>query len=152
MKTMTNALDPAQQHPPTRLTWHAALLGAAVGIAGPAYTGTLMSNVTTRVMMADGHSLQEVYAYLGQYAFTLPMVLGFASSVFFALACGWVSAAYGRGSAVSQGLVAGLLAASFGGVMLLNPAEGAPLVHVAVELMIQVIGSIAGAWVFKRSR
>lgn len=63
-----------------------------------------------RVMMANGHSLQEAYAYIGQYALTVPMLLGLASSVFFAVACGWVSAAYGRGLAIYQGLGAGALA------------------------------------------
>jgi len=147
---MTDDLTPADQDPQAHLTWHAALLGAAVGIAGPAYTGTLTSNVATRVMLANGHTLQEVNAYLGQYAFTLPMVLGFISCIFFALACGWVSAAYGRGSAVSQGLAAGLLSVSFSIVMLLNPAESPNPVYLAAGLMIQVLGSVAGAWAFKR--
>lgn len=147
---MTDDLTPAGQDPHTSLTWHAALMGAAVGIAGPAYTGTLTSNVAMRVMLANGHTLQEVYAYVGQYAFTLPMVLGFISSIVFALACGWVSAAYGRGSALSQGLAAGLLAVSFSLVMLLNPAESPNPVYLAAGLLIQVLGSVAGALAFKR--
>ena len=147
---MTDDLTPAPPGPRARLTWHAALLGAAVGIAGPNYTGTLTYNVTTRVMLANGHTQQEVNAYLGQYAFTLPMVLGYISLIFFALACGWVSAAYGRGSAAFQGLAAGLLAVSFSMVMLLNPAESPNPVYMAAGLMIQVLGSVAGAWAFKR--
>ena len=109
-----------------------------------------MNNVSARVMMANGYSLQEAYAYLGQYAFTLPMLFGFASGIFFALVCGWVSATYGRGPVVSQGLAAGALAASFGVVMLLNPTDSSPPLFIAVSLVIQVFGSVAGAWASKR--
>ncbi|WP_058935606.1 hypothetical protein [Roseateles depolymerans] len=149
---MTDSLHSPTSRLQTGFTWHAAFVGAAVGIAGPAYTGTLTSNVTTWLMVANGRSLQEVYAYLGQYAFTLPMVLGFFSSVLFALACGWVSAAYGRGSAISQGFVAGILAASFEVVMLLNPTSSPNPAYVVGGLLIQVFGSVAGAWVFRRTR
>jgi len=136
---------------PTRFSWGAAFLGAAVGIAGPAYSGTLLSNLTVWLFLTQGRSVQEAYAYIGQYSFTLPMSIGLLAEVGFALACGWVAAAYGRGASLLQGLAAGLLTVTFPVVMLLNPASGPiPFWYRAVSLGLPVLGSVVGAYVFAR--
>lgn len=132
-------------------SWNAALLGAAVGIAGPSYVGTLVGNVMLRVLLSRGHSLQEAYAFVFQYSLSLPVVVHLVAEVFFSLACGWVSAAYGRGAPIAQGVLAGLLTVSFTVIMLLSPADGAmPLLFRAISLGVPVLGSIAGAYAFTR--
>ena len=132
-------------------SWRSALLGAAVGIAGPAYFGTLFSNVTLRVLLGRGHSLQEAYAFLFQYSFSFPVIANLVAEVFFSIACGWVSAAYGRGAPIVQGIAAGLLAVSFTIIMFLSPTGGAmPLLFRAISLIVPVLGSIAGAYAFAR--
>ena len=141
--------------PPRRpigsFSWRAALLGAAVGIAGPSYFGTLLGNVMLRVLLDRGHSLQEAYAFLFQYNLSLPVVVNLVADVFFSLACGWVSAAYGRGAPIAQGVVAGLLTVSFTVIMFLSPADGAmPLLFRTISLGVPVLGSIAGAYAFSR--
>jgi hypothetical protein len=132
-------------------SWRSAFLGAAVGIAGPSYFGTLYSNVTLWFMIRQGSSIQEAYAYIGQYSLSFPMVVNLVADVCFALSCGLVSVAYGRGKSFSQGLVAGLLTITFPIFMFLNPASsGAPLLFMAAALGIPVLGSIAGAYLYVR--
>jgi hypothetical protein len=137
--------------PSNTFSWRAAFLGAAVGIAGSAYFGTLFSNVTLWVLLGQGRSTQEAYAYLGQYSLSFPVVISLVIAVCCALACGWVSAAYGRGAPASQGIAAGLLAVSFPIVMFLSPSSGeAPLLFKAIALGVPVLGSIVGAYLFAR--
>jgi len=93
--------------------WASAFLGAAVGIAGPSVFGTLFSNVILWLFISQGRSAQEAYAYIVQYSLSAPMAINFVADVCFALACGWVSVAYGRGARLSQGVVAGLLTVLF---------------------------------------
>ncbi len=131
--------------------WASAFLGAAVGIAGPAVFGTLFSNVILRLFISQGRSVQDAYAYIFQYSLSVPMAINFVADVCFALACGWVSVAYGRGARLSQGVVAGLLTILFPIVMFLNPVGSQmPILFVALALGIPVIGSIVGAYLFSR--
>lgn len=133
------------------LSWRSAFLGAAVGIAGPSYFGTLFSNVTLQVMLGQGCSIQEAYAYIGQYSLSFPLAANLVADICFALACGWVSAAYGRGSPFSQGVAAGLLAATFPIVMFLSPGNPeVPPLFKALALGVPVLGSIVGAYVYAR--
>jgi hypothetical protein len=132
-------------------SWRSAFLGAAVGIAGPAYFGTLFSNVTLWIMIRQGYSMQEAYAYIGQYSLSFPLVANLVADVCFAMVCGLVSVAYGRGTALSQGLVAGLLAVTFPIIMFLSPGStGVPLLFKAVALGVPVLGSIVGAYIYVR--
>ena len=136
---------------PSSFSWRAALLGAAVGIAGPAYSGTLLSNVVQWIYLRQGRSVQEAYAYIGQYSFTLPMSIGVAAAIGFAIASGWVAAAYGRGASLLQGLAAGVLAASFPVIMLLNPSTySIPYWYRAGSLVLPILGSVLGAYAFAR--
>ena len=146
----TPGVDPKKSEP-SSFSWSAVLLGAAVGIAGPAFSGTLLSNVVQWVFLSQGRSVQEAYAYIGQYSFTLPMSIGLAAEVGFAVTCGWVAAAYGRGASLLQGLAAGLLAASFPVIMLLNPSSySIPSWYRATMLALPVLGSVVGAYTFAR--
>ena len=101
------------QQGPDSVSWHSALLGAAVGVSGPAYFGTLITNATLWILTAQGHSVRDAYAYIGQFGVTVPAVLNFIVEGICAFGCGWVSAAYGKGKAITQGVAAGLLATSF---------------------------------------
>lgn len=137
--------------PSTVFSWRAAFLGAAVGMAGPSYFGTLFSNVTLWILLGQGRSTQEAYAYLFQFNLTLPVVAHIAAGVCFSLACGWVAAAYGRGAHISQGIVAGLLTVSFSIIMMLSPTGGSmPLWFRAIALGIPVLGSVVGAYFYAR--
>lgn len=131
--------------------WASAFLGAAVGIAGPSVFGTLFGNVILWLFISQGRSVQEAYAYIGQYSLSAPMAINLVADVCFALACGWVSVAYGRGARLSQGVVAGLLTVLFPIVMFLNPVGNQmPMLFVAIALGVPVIGSVVGAYLFSR--
>jgi hypothetical protein len=135
---------------PNGFCWHSSLLGAAVGIAGPSYFGTLFSNVMLRVLLGQGRTIQEAYAYLSQYNLSFPVIANLLADVCFALACGWISAAYGRGASIAQGIVAGLLCTSFPIIMLINPTSGEmPIMFRAASLAIPLLGSILGAYAYK---
>ncbi|MDB5806048.1 MAG: hypothetical protein JWN73_3370 [Betaproteobacteria bacterium] len=136
---------------PRRFSWRSAFLGAAIGIAGPAYFGTLLGAVTLWIYLAQGRTIQQANALIGQSAFSLPVVSGVAAAVVFACASGWVSAAYGRGAPVLQGVATGLLAASFPVIMFLNPNNGAmPAWYALYQLGVPFLGSIAGAYACSR--
>ena len=142
--------DDLSQRPGT-VDWRSALLGAAVGVSGPAYFGTLITDATLWVFTGQGRSVREAYAYIGQYSVTVPAVLNFVAEALCAFGCGWVSAAYGKGRAMTQGLAAGLLATSFYLVMLASPETPTmSFVLAAVPLLVTMLGSVIGAWVFSR--
>ena len=146
----TPNIDPKMSEP-SSFSWSAALLGAAVGIAGPAYSGTLLGNVVLWIYLGQGRSVQEAYAYIGQYSLTLPMAFGFVTGVGFAITSGWVSAAYGRGASLLQGLAAGFFAASFSAIMLLNPSsDSIPYWYKAASLVFPILGSVVGAYAYAR--
>ena len=139
------------ERPPNAPGWRGTFLGAAVGIAGPSYFGTLFSNVTLWVLIKQGRSTQEAYAYLFQFNWSFPVVANLAADIFFSVACGWVAAAYGRGVPILQGVTAGLLTVSFPVIMLMSPAAGPmPLLFRAMALAIPVLGSVVGAYAFSR--
>lgn len=95
--------------------------------------------------------MREAYAYIFQFSLSLPVLAHLAAGIFFAIACGWVSAAYGRGATMLQGISAGLLAVSFPIIMMLSPTGGEmPLLFRAISLCIPVFGSVAGAFVYAR--
>jgi len=136
---------------PGRFSWRSAILGAAIGIAGPAYFGTLFGNLTLRLLLSQGNSIQEAYAYLCRYSFTLPVVVNLAADLCFAIACGAVSVAYGRGAVISQGVAAGLFSVSFPIVMFLSPTDAAmPFLFQAISLAVPVFGSVVGAYAYAR--
>lgn len=137
--------------PLNRFSWRAALLGAAVGIAGPSYFGTLFSNVTLWVLLGRGSSMQDAYAYLFQYNLSFPVVAHLVADIFFSVASGWVSAAYSRGASISQGVATGLIVTSFPIIMLLSPTGGSmPAFFRVLVLAVPVLGSIAGAYAYSR--
>jgi len=130
------------------ICWRSALLGAAVFVAGSAYWGTLVGNVSVWVYLREGLSLQEAYAQLWSQGFSVVEVVGLAADVAFALACGWIAMAQGRGSAIVQGALAGLMAVSFPIIMTFGPigsSEALPLWRVVASLAIPMLGSIIGA-------
>jgi hypothetical protein len=132
-------------------SWRSAFLGASVGIAGPAYFGTLFSNVTLWIMTRRGYSIQDAYAYIGQYSLSFPLVVNLVADVCFALLCGYVSVAYGRGKAFSQGIAAGFLTVTFPIIMFLSPGSSeVPLIFKAASLGAPVLGSIVGAYLYVR--
>ena len=136
---------------PGSVSWSAALLGAAVGVSGPAYFGTLITNATLWVLTGQGRSVRDAYAYIGQFSITVPTALMLVAEAICAFGCGWVSASYGRGRAITQGVAAGLLAMSFHIVMLANPSTPTmPLVFTATPLVITMVGSVLGSWMFSR--
>lgn len=142
--------DGTQQRPGS-VSWRPALLGAAVGVSGPAYVGTLIVNATLWVLTSRGLSVRDAYAYVGQFGATVPSVLNIVAEALFALGCGWVSAAYGKGQAIPQGIAAGLITTSFYLVMLANPTTPTPpLVVMVTPPAITMIGSVVGAWMFSR--
>lgn len=135
----------SNKSPSREFSWRAAFLGASVGIAGPAYFGTLAANLTLWVWIAQGQTLQAAYAQLFQYKFTFVVVMHLVADACFAFASGWVSAAYGRGAALVQGVAAGLLSASFPLVMWLSPNPGEmPLLFRALSLGIPILGGVVG--------
>jgi hypothetical protein len=143
--------DGPELNNPDRFSWRAAFLGAAVGIAGPAYSGTLLSAVTLQISLAQGMSAQQAYALLGQSSLSLPAVISVLANTCFALTSGWVSAAYGRGTPVLQGVATALLAATFPILMFLNSssAEMSGL-SLVTHFGIPVLGSIVGAYLYSR--
>ncbi len=135
------------------ISWRAALLGAAVGIAGPSYTGTLQFNLVLRSLLANGWSQPDAYAYLARYEFNLYTGLGLFLEFAFAILCGIVSAAYGQGKAVVQGLAAGVLASSFSVVMLLGPdPDTRPMLARLAGFGIPILGSLLGAQYFSQRK
>ena len=133
------------------LDWPSALLGAAVGVSGPAYFGTLITSTTMWLLAAQGQSVREIYAYIGQFHFTVPLVLTVAANVLCAIACGSVASASERRHPFSQGVAAGMMSASFPLIMMLSPAnQSQPAGYAATELLIPLLGSVLGA--FARSR
>lgn len=139
------------QRRPGSVSWGAALLGAAVGVSGPAYFGTVITNATLWILTSQGRSVRDAYAYIGQFNVTAPTVLNFIAEAICAFGCGWVSTAYGRGLAITQGVTAGLLATSFYIIMLANPSTPTmPLAFTATPLVITILGSVLGAWMFSR--
>ena len=62
----------------------AALLGAAVGIAGSAYAGTLLSNVALWFYLQQGASIEEAYARLAELNLPPYIFIGLVSDIFFA--------------------------------------------------------------------
>jgi hypothetical protein len=136
---------------PNYLDWRSLLLGSAVGVAGPAYFGTLFGNLTMWALVREGHSVQEAYAYLFQFNFSFPVIANFVVEVCCAVACGWVAASYGSGHKLVQGLAAGLLTASFPLIMLMSPAAGPmPLAFRVMSLAIPIVGSTLGAYAAAR--
>lgn len=149
---MMSKNDPSNQ-PLGTFSWRSTLLGAAVAIAGPAYFGTLFSNVTLWVLIGRGISIQDAYAYLFQYTSSFPVVANLIADVCFSLLGGWVSAAHGGGAPISQGVAAGLLAASFVLIMLFSPTGGSmPILFRVAALAVPVLGGFAGAYVYTRNR
>lgn len=137
--------------PPQGIDWRAAFVGAAVGIAGPAYFGTLVTNAGLRILIAQGRSVQEAYAYLSRFELSAPMILELAAFLACTLACGWVSAAYARRTSNLQGLIAGGLAATFPLVMSFNPvSQGAPSWYMMVQIALPLAAGFVGAILFKR--
>ena len=136
---------------PQGVDWRAAFVGAAVGIAGPAYFGTLITNASLRLLLAQGRSVQEAYAYLDRFELSAPMILELAAFLACMLACGWISAAYARRASNLQGLIAGSLAATFPLVMSFNPiSQGTPPWYMTVQIALPLVASFVGAYLFKR--
>ena len=143
-------LDPNQVEP-HQFSWRGALLGAAVGIAGPAYIGTLITNVTVRLLLAQGYSAAEAYAYIGEITLSLPAILMLISGILFALLGGFVSASFAPNRSLAQGLSAGLIVLSFMLIMLIGPSSNpGPLWSMLLEYCIAVLGSIGGAYAYAR--
>src|SRR3954467_2663245 len=103
------------------ICWRSALLGAAVFVAGSAYSGTLVGNVTVWIYLREGLSLQQAYARLWSQGFSVVEVMALVADVVFALACGWIAMAQRRETAIVQGALAGLMAASFPVIMTFGP-------------------------------
>jgi hypothetical protein len=134
-----------------KFSLRAAFLGAAVGIAGPAYFGTVISNVSLRVLLAQGQSVAEAYAQIGKFDLSLPFTLSMICDVFFAIACGYVSASLGNGRHLIQGLTSSLIVCSFILVMLINPSGNtSPYWYIWAGVGISIIGGIAGAYAYQR--
>jgi hypothetical protein len=103
------------------------------------------------LLAAQGQSVREIYAYIGQFHFTVPLVLTVAANVLCAIACGSVASASERRHPFSQGVAAGMMSASFPLIMMLSPAnQSQPAGYAATELLIPLLGSVLGA--FARSR
>jgi hypothetical protein len=137
----------ADVNPSSVINWRSALLGAAVGVSGCAYFGTLTTNVALWVHVGQGRSVQEAYAHMGQFTTMLQLFL----DAIFAFAGGWVSASHARERPVAQGTSAGLLAATFPLIMLASPAgQETPLLYCTSLLLISVFGSIVGGLVYSR--
>jgi hypothetical protein len=136
-----------------RFSWRAALLGAAVGVGGQAYSGTLIGNLSLWVMLSLGVSLKDAYAQIYSYTLTPTFVLSFVLDVFVVLACGHVAASFARSRPYQHGLMAGLMTASFSVVMLMGPAPASrPAWYTWLVLILPIVGGAAGAYLHARKR
>ena len=134
------------------IDWRYALLGAAVVIAGTAFAGTAMFNLTGRAMLAQGASQQDIYSYFTSPSLTLAGAFGLAYSAGFGFLCGRVATMRTRLSSLPAGLAAGLLGLTFQGVMALGVApDPRPLWQVALGVLAPLLGSVLGGASRKRS-
>jgi hypothetical protein len=122
------------------------LLGAAVSIAGAAFFGTLLVNTVMRLLMAQGATPMEVYAYLASPTLTLAGAISLVYSTVFGFICGRVSTSRTRKRSLAAGTVAGILALSFQGVMALGVTPDPRTAwQVALGILAPLLGSIVGA-------
>lgn len=127
------------------IDWRYAFLGAAVVIAGTAFMGTAMFNLTSRTMLARGVSQQEVYAYFTSQSLTLAGAFSLVYSATFGFVGGRVATMRTRLRSVPAGLAAGLLGLTFQGAMALGIApDPRVLWQVLLGVLAPLLGSALG--------
>jgi len=128
------------------LDWPYVFLGAAVAIAGTAYAGTAMFNLGGRLLLAQGASLQDVYAYFASRSLNLAGAMSLIYSAVFGFTCGRVATMRTQRRSILSGLAAGLAALSFQAVMALGmaPDTRAPW-QVLSSVLIPLLASAVGA-------
>lgn len=135
------------------IDWKFVFLGAAVGIAGPAWVGTAMFNIATIVMTKQGTTQQDIYAYFVSDSMNLIGMLALVYSTGFAFLCGRVAIMRTGQASGLAGIAAGLIALSFQGVMALNVASDPRLGwQIALGVLVPVLGSAVGALLPRSSR
>ena len=116
-------------------------------MGGSALLGTLGTNLALRLYLAGGQTAQEAYSQFGfslrspaeQLSLAVLLVAGFTG--------GFVSAAYGSGRHILQGLAAGLVGALFFAAMSLAPlGPQPPRWYVALTLACTLASSVLGGY------
>jgi hypothetical protein len=132
-------------------SWKSALVGGMAAIGGSALLGTLVANTSLRLSLASGLTLEEAYARISS-SFTSPVaLLSLAVVLLSGFFGGYVSALYGSGRHLSQGLVAGVVASSFFGAMSLGPPDPrSPGWYVALHLGFTLLSSLVGSYIYAR--
>ena len=136
-------------HPRHGLSWPAALLGGAVGIAATAFFGPLVTNLALWILMWRGVPLQEAYSEL--FYSTEQIVIGPAVGFLCNAAGGYAAAALASTRPVTHGLIAGAISLVFVLVTYATPAASSYPAWMAVwNFMIPLPAAMLGAYVRAR--
>lgn len=134
-----------------RFGWRAALLGAAVGVGGQTYGGTLLANSSIWIMLAQGRSVKEAYAQLYSFAPSPYLALSLVLLALVLVLSGHVAASLARSRPYLHGLVAGLMTSSFYVVMTVNPSGMViPAWYGWMSLTLPIAAGLAGAHLYAR--
>lgn len=117
-----------------------------------ALLGTAVSNASLWVLMRQGLSVQEAYARMGGSITSQVEVLSLAVLCASGAFGGYVSALYGGGRHLAQGVAAGIVSSAFFLVMSLNPAgQSAPAWYLPVSVATAVFSSLVGGYLRARN-
>lgn len=131
--------------------WGAALLGGATAIAGAAFFGTLLANLTVRMAMTNGLSRDQAYASLASSSTSITVLLTLLTIAVPGAVGGYFSAKHGRGHPLVQGGGAGAIALLFVVVMYFNPSsQPGPPWFVAISVITPLASSLLGSLLYRR--
>ncbi|MBD9390987.1 MULTISPECIES: YrzE family protein [unclassified Acidovorax] len=134
--------------PNTKVNWWSALVGSAAAIGGSAFLGTVVANAYLWLHLAKGFSPEQAYAQMGRGLTSTVELLSLATLAIATVFGGYVSALYGKGRDLIQGLIAGVLSTSFFFVMALNPASTSVLTwSAAIYFVVATLSGLFGGFV-----
>lgn len=134
-----------------KFSWAASLLGGCVAIAGAAFFGTLVANLSMFMSMAGGMSAEQANATLMTEGMLLTTMLAPLLSFMAAAAGGYVAARLGSARALAQAAVSSLFPLLFLAVMYFAPGShfGSPGAF-AVAVLAPVVASLAGGYLYAK--
>lgn len=134
--------------PNTKVNWWSALVGSTAAIGGSAFLGTVVANVHLWWYLAKGLSPEQAYAQMGRGLTSTVELLSLATLAIATVFGGYVSALYGNGRNLVQGLMAGVLSTSFFFIMALNPASTSVLTwSAAIYFAVATLSGLFGGYV-----
>lgn len=134
--------------PNAKVDWWSSLVGSAAAVGGSALLGTLVANAFLWWHLAKGFSIEQAYALMGRGLTSATEVLSLATVAIATVFGGYVSALYGNGRDLVQGLVAGCLSTSFFFVMAFNPASTSVLTWSgAAYIGVAILSGLFGGYV-----